>query len=317
MARRDYAGASPAELASGSPSPAGAAPGRRRPAGRRPRAVSLAAAGHGRAVAAPARRRAAQRHVRDDRARPDRRGRRAHARLCPRPTAAPASSRSRSACVPPTHRRSRTPASRAASRSSRGATCGLGELRAGRRAGHRLLRAGSPEARRPGRGRRVVHYALDGRTDGLVRPVQPFDRAPLRGAREPRRRRGRRARRPAPSGAPQRPLDHRPGRRGRRPLPHRAGRASWSPTRRRSRSPSTPTRPGTAVPHEVWVGTPPAAASAGPRRRCGGRRSPTWRSSRGPRSTPSRIAPAGPRHPGRARGRRRPRRSCWPRPGSC
>jgi hypothetical protein len=104
----------------------------------------------------------------------------------------------------------------------------------------------------------VVRYALDGRTDGLVRPAQPFDRAPLpvlassdvAGAAGP----GGRLRLALPAGGS---------------IPARVVAVG-------ARFPTAPASfvvadekalsvavnadaPGTAVPREVWVGTPPAA----------------------------------------------------------
>ena len=176
---------------------------------------------------------------------------------------------------------------RAGSRSSRGEPCGSASsapdgtpvtgfsdwiargtaTRAGERPG-RPLRARRPH-RRP-------------------RPPRPAVRpraAP--GAREPRRRR----RPPDPAGActsrfPGGEADHRSGRRRRRSVPHgpgelrrrRRGRALGRRQRRRPRD----GRAARGLGRDA-----PVRRAARPQARFGGRPSPIWRSSRGPRSTPT------------------------------
>jgi putative ABC transport system permease protein len=102
-----------------------------------------------------------------------------------------------------------------------------------------------------------VRYALDGRTDGLVRPVQPFDRAalPVLASRDVAAAAG-------------------PGGRLHLALPSGQSIAARV-VAVGARFPTAPDSfvvadqaalsvavnadaPGTAVPHEVWVGTPPA-----------------------------------------------------------
>ena len=103
----------------------------------------------------------------------------------------------------------------------------------------------------------VVQYALDGRTDGLVRPAQPFDRAPL-----PVLASGDVAGAAGPDGRLHLALPD-----GRSIVARVVATGARFPTAPESfvvadeRALSVAVNadsPGTAVPREVWIGTPPA-----------------------------------------------------------